>query len=47
MVFIEPDEDDSTWLKLTCDEDIPNPVLLVLLQAAPDADEGRLLASVR
>jgi len=47
MVFIERDEDVSTWLKLTWDEDIPNPVLLVLPQAAPDADGGRLLASVR
>jgi hypothetical protein len=47
MVFIERDEDGSTWLKLTWDEDIPNPVLVVLPQAAPDADGGRLLASVR
>jgi hypothetical protein len=47
MVFIERDEDVSTWLKLTWDEDIPNPVLLVLPQAAPDVDGGRLLASVR
>jgi len=47
MVFIERDEDVSTWLKLTWDEDIANPVLLVLPQAAPDADGGRLLASVR
>jgi len=46
MVFIERDKDVSTWLKLTCDEDIPNPVLLVLPEAVPDADVGRLLASV-
>jgi hypothetical protein len=47
MFCIERDEDVSTRLKLTWDEDIPNPVLLVVLQAAPDADGGRLLASVR
>jgi hypothetical protein len=47
MVFIQRDEDVSTWLKLTWDKDIPNLVLLVLPQAAPDADGGRLLASVR
>jgi len=47
MVFIERGEDVSTWLKLTCNEDIPNPVLLVLPQAAPDADAVSLLASVR
>jgi len=46
MVFIERDEDFSIWVKLTWDEDIPKPVLLVLLQAVPDADGGRLLASV-
>jgi len=46
MVFIERDEDVSTWLKLPWDYDIPNPVLLVLPQAAPNADGGRLLASV-
>jgi hypothetical protein len=47
MVFIERDEDISSWLKLTWDEDIPNPVLLGLPQVAPDVDGGRLLASVR
>jgi hypothetical protein len=47
MFFIKRDEDVSTWLKLTLDEDIPNPVLLVLPQAVPDVDGGRLLASVR
>jgi hypothetical protein len=47
MVFIERNEDVSTWLKLIWDEDIPNPVLLVLPQAAPNVDGGRLLASVR
>jgi hypothetical protein len=47
MVFIERNEDVSTWVKVTWDEDILNPVLLVLPQAAPDADAGRLLASVR
>ena len=47
MVFIERDKDVSTWLELPWDEDIPNPVFLVLPQAAPDADGGRLLASVR
>jgi len=46
MVFIERDEYISTWLKLTCHKDIPNSVLLVLPQDAPDADGGRLLASV-
>ena len=46
MVFIERDEDVSTWLKLTLDKDIPNPVLLVLPQPVPDVDGGRLLASV-
>jgi hypothetical protein len=46
MGFIEPHEDVSTWLKLTWDEDVPYPVLFVLLQAAPDAHGGRLLASV-
>ena len=47
MVFIEWDKDLSTWLKLTGDKDIPNPVLPVLPQAAPDPDGGRLLASVK
>ena len=47
IVFVERDQDFSTWLKLTWDEDIPNPVHLKLQQAAPDADGGRLLASVR
>jgi len=47
IVFIELEKDVSTWLKLTCDEDIPNPVLPVVQQAVPDADGGRLLASVR
>jgi hypothetical protein len=46
MVFNEQDVDISTWLKLTWDEDIPNLVLLVLLQTAPDANGGRILASV-
>ena len=47
LVSIERDEDVSTSLKLTSDEDIPNPVLLVLPQAPPNADPDRLLASVR
>ena len=47
MVFIERDKDVSTWLKLTWDEYIPNPVLLVLPQAVSEADGGRLLVSVR
>jgi hypothetical protein len=47
MVFIDRDEDVSTLLKLTWDEDIPNPVLHVLPQPALDADGGRLLAPVR
>jgi hypothetical protein len=46
MVFIERDEDVSPWLNLTWEEDIQNPVLLVLPQSAPDVDGGRLLASV-
>ena len=47
MGFLEPDEDIATSLKPTWDKDIPNTVLLVLLQGAPDADGGRLLASFR
>ena len=47
MVIIERDKEVSTWLKLTWDDDIPNPVHLVLPQAVPDPDGGRLLASVR
>jgi len=46
-VFIVRDEDVATWFKHTWDEDIPNQVLLVLLQAVPNADEGRLLTSDR
>jgi hypothetical protein len=46
MVFIERDKDVSTCLKLTWDEDILNPVLLVLPQAAPDVDRGTRPASV-
>jgi len=47
MVFIERGKDISTWLKLAWDEDILHLVLLVLRQAAPDNNGGRLLASVR
>ena len=46
IVFIQWDKDVSNWLKLPCDKQIPNPVLIVLPQAAPDADGGRLLASL-
>jgi hypothetical protein len=46
MVFIERDDEVSTWLKLTLDKDIFNPVLLVLTQVEPNADGGRLLALV-
>jgi len=47
LVFIERDEDVSTSLKLIWDKEIPNEIFLVLPQAAPDADRGRLLASFR
>jgi hypothetical protein len=47
MVCIERAKCISTWLKFTWDKDILNLVLLVLPQAAPDADGGRILASVR
>jgi len=47
LVFIERDEDVSTSLKLIWDKEIPNQIFLVLPQAAPDADRGRLLASFR
>jgi hypothetical protein len=46
MILIECDEDVSTCLKVTLDEDMLNPDLLLLPQAAPDADGGRLLATV-
>jgi len=46
IVFMVQDEDFSTMLKLAWDGDIPNPVLLVLPQAAPDSAGGWPLASV-
>lgn len=47
MVLIELNKDDSTWVEYTWDEDILNLDLQVFAQAAPDADVGRLLASVK
>jgi len=47
MVLIELNKDNSTWVEYTWDEDILNLDLQVFAQAAPDADVGRLLASVK
>jgi len=47
MVFIEWTDWFSTYIKQTWDEDISNPAILVLPQAAPVADGGRLVVSVQ
>jgi len=46
MVSIEWDEAISTWLKPSWGDDIPNPGLLELPHAAPEANGGRLQTSV-
>jgi len=46
MVFNRLDKDTSTWIKLTWDEDIPNPFLVVLPQTVPDGDGCKLLAKL-
>jgi hypothetical protein len=47
IVLIGRVKDVSTWLKQNWDDYIPNLVLIVLPQSVPDADGGRLWASVR